>query len=213
MLLANDRLSMTKPTEILSAEHRIIEQVLDCLERIALSATESGRLDGASATQALEFFRQFADRCHHGKEEVHLFPAMEARGFLRQSGPTGVMLLEHDQGRAFIRGMAGALEEAAAGHRPAVSEFAAHAEGYVELLRAHIEKEDHCLFSMANQVLSDEDQQELLAAFHRVEHEDMEAGAHEHFIAVANELADRFGVTRATIPAAGRCGCAVGLAR
>ena len=204
---------MIKPTEILSAEHRVIEQVLDCLDRIAQTASESGRLDGASAKQALEFFRQFADRCHHGKEEVHLFPAMEAHGFSRQGGPTGVMLLEHDQGRAFIRGMASTLEDASAGNRTAVSEFADHAAGYVELLRAHIEKEDHCLFSMANQVFSEEDQQTLLEAFHRVEHEDMEAGAHEHFIGVANELADRFGIARAAIPAAGRCGCALGPAR
>ena len=104
-----------KPTEILSGEHRIIEQVLDCLEKIAQNCATEGRLDRTSAEQALDFFRNFADRCHHGKEETHLFPAMEAKGFPRQGGPTGVMLSEHEQGRAYIRGMAEVIDRAAAG--------------------------------------------------------------------------------------------------
>ena len=76
-----------------------------------------------------------ADRCHHGKEEAHLFPAMEARGFLRSGGPTGVMLDEHEQGRACVRGMADAIDAAAAGDAAAQRRFLDHAAGYVGLLR------------------------------------------------------------------------------
>ena len=180
-----------KPTEILSGEHRIIEQVLDCLEKIAQNCATEGRLDKTSAEQALDFFRNFADRCHHGKEETHLFPAMEAKGFPRQGGPTGVMLSEHEQGRAHIRAMAEAIEGAAAGNSEAVAQFVNHAQGYVGLLREHIEKEDHCLFTMANQALTEDDQQRLLAAFENVEHEHMGLGTHEKFLNLADELADR----------------------
>src|SRR5271166_1168175 len=158
-----------KPTEILSGEHRIIEQVLDCLEKIAQNCATEGRLDKTSADQALDFFRNFADRCHHGKEEAHLFPAMEAKGFPHQGGPTGVMLSEHEQGRAHIRGMAEAIDRDAAGEREAVPCFVAHARGYVGLLREHIEKEDYSLFTMANQALTEDDQQKLLEAFEHVE--------------------------------------------
>jgi len=186
-----------KPTEILSGEHRIIEQVLDCLEKMAQNCANEGRLDKTSAEQALDFFRNFADRCHHGKEETHLFPAMEAKGFPRQGGPTGVMLCEHEQGRAHIRGMADAIEGAAAGESEAVSQFITHARAYVGLLREHIEKEDQCLFTMADQTLTADDQQRLLDAFEHVEHEHMTLGTHEKFLNLADELADRFGVTRA----------------
>ena len=171
-----------KPTEILSEEHRIIEQVLDCLEKMAQNCEAEGRLDKTSAEQALDFFRNFADRCHHGKEETHLFPAMEAKGFPRQGGPTGVMLHEHEQGRAHIRGMADAIEGAAAGEGEAVAHFVAHAQGYVGLLRQHIEKEDHCLFTMANQTLTEDDQQRLSEAFEHVEHEHMGLGTHEKYL-------------------------------
>ena len=196
-----------KPTEILSGEHRIIEQVLDCLEKIAQNCATEGRLDKTSAEQALDFFRNFADRCHHGKEETHLFPAMEAKGFSRQGGPTGVMFSEHEQGRAHIRAMADAIEGAAAGTSEAVAQFVNNAQGYVGLLREHIEKEDHCLFTMANQALTEGDQQRLLAAFENVEQEHMGLGTHEKFLTLADELADRLGVTRAADIRSMSCGC------
>ena len=196
-----------KTTEILSGEHRIIEQVLGCLEKMALECAVQGQLDKTSAEQALDFFRNFADRCHHGKEETHLFPAMEAKGFPRQGGPTGVMLYEHEQGRAHIQAMAGALEGAAAGKSDAVSQFVTHAHGYIGLLREHIEKEDHCLFTMADQALTDDDQQRLLAAFEHVEHEHMGLGTHEKYLRMAEELADRFGVAPVSGNGCLACGC------
>ena len=127
------------------------------------------------AKDAVAFFRDFADRCHHGKEEAHLFPALEAKGFPRQGGPTGVMLHEHEQGRAHVRGMAEDIDAAAAGDAAALRQFIEHAEGYISLLREHIYKEDHVLFQLADRTLSEADQQALSAAFGQVEAEEMGA--------------------------------------
>jgi len=196
-----------KPTEILSNEHRVIEQVLDCLEKMADRARATGRLQKAPAQQAVDFFRNFADRCHHGKEETHLFPAMEAKGFSADCGPTAVMRLEHEQGRGHVRGMAEAIEAAASGDAGALERFVRHARGYLGLLREHIQKEDHCLFTMANQALSEQDQAALLATFHRVEHEEMAAGTHERYVEIANQLADHYGVARAPAAAGAVCAC------
>lgn len=196
-----------KPTEILSNEHRVIEQVLDCLERMAEGARATGRLEQTPAEQAVEFFRHFADRCHHGKEEAHLFPAMEAKGFSADCGPTAVMRLEHEQGRGHVRGMAEAIEAAAAGDAVALDCFVRHARSYLALLREHIQKEDHCLFSMANQAFTEQDQAALLATFHRVEQEEMGPGTHERYLEIANQLADRYGVARAPAAAGGACAC------
>ena len=199
-----------KPTDILSSEHRVIEQVLACLAKIAENAEAQGRLDKHAAEQAVDFFRAFADHCHHGKEEAHLFPAMEAAGFSRSQGPTGVMLREHEQGRAHVRAMAEAIGPASAGDAAAVRRFAEHARGYIALLGAHIQKEDHVLFAMANQALSPEEQQTLLAAFQKVESEEMGEGTHEKYLAIANDLADRFGVPQAELAHAGHHGCGCG---
>jgi hemerythrin-like domain-containing protein len=190
-----------KPTEILSSEHRVIEQVLDCLERIIAEASAAGRLDAASAKDAVSFFRTFADQCHHAKEEVHLFPAMEAKGFPRDGGPTGVMLTEHEAGRGCVRTMSEAIDAAAAGDDAALRRFAEAGAGFISLLRQHIEKEDHCLFSMANEVLTDEDQSALMAKFGKAE-ETMGHGTHEKFLTIAGALAEKYGVQ----PKATACG-------
>lgn len=183
-----------KPTDVLKSEHRVIEQVLNCLAKIAEQAVTAKTVDVASARQAIDFFKVFADQCHHGKEEKHLFPAMEARGFVRDSGPTGVMLYEHDLGRQRIRGMAEALDQHETGDNGALDKFVENARGYVALLRDHINKEDHCLFTMANQALTVADQQALLTAFEHVEHDEMHAGTHEKYLEIANNLAEKFNV-------------------
>ena len=190
-----------QPTEILMNEHRIIEQVLDCLEIMADRCEANADLDADSARKAIDFFRTFADCCHHAKEETYLFPMMEAKGFSRENGPTGVMRDEHDQGRQHVQSMADSVDKCESGDVPAIDAFVRHARSYCELLRAHIHKEDHCLFPMANQALNDEEQQSLLTMFEKVEHDDMSEGTHERYLQIADELASRFDVVRITIEA------------
>lgn len=191
-----------KATTVLMNEHRVIEQVLNCLEAIALQAEASGTLDAESATQALDFFRSFADRCHHSKEEDHLFPLLESRGLKRDGGPTGVMLYEHEVGRNLLAAMASAVE------RQSVSDFSAAARPYVQLLREHIWKEDNRLFQMAERILSAGDDQQLMQSFETTEHVDMGEGTHENYLRLADSLAERFGVERVTsLPLCGSCSC------
>jgi hemerythrin-like domain-containing protein len=185
-------------TDILENEHRVIEQVLNCLEVMANRALAEGKLDVISADAALEFFQVFADGCHHRKEENYLFPLMEAKGFPREGGPTGVMLHEHQEGPTQIQAMRKAVEEGNA------REFATHARAYVELLRNHIFKEDHRLFPMANQLFADKDQAGLMNCFEQVEHREVEEGAHQKYLDIADMLALRFQVPRASQKG---CGC------
>jgi hemerythrin-like domain-containing protein len=184
-----------KATDILMDEHRVIEQVLNCLEKLADRCEAGEELDGPSAREALAFFRNFADRCHHGKEEGHLFPLLEARGLPRERGPTGVMLHEHEEGRQLIAALGQAVE------RDAPGEFARHARAYVRLLREHIRKEDHCLFPMAAGILSDGEAEALRRSFENLESAEMGEGTHEYYLQRANDLADRLGVQRAQVTA------------
>jgi hemerythrin-like domain-containing protein len=191
-----------KATDILMDEHRVIEQVLSCLEKLAEGYEAEEKLDDTSALEALAFFRNFADRCHHGKEEGHLFPLLEARGLGHQGGPTGVMLHEHDEGRRLVAAMARALD------CDTPRDFVQHARAYVKLLREHIRKEDQCLFPMAAGILSGSDAESLAQRFEHVEHAEMGEGTHEHYLQLANDLADRLDVKRAEVtPACGHARC------
>jgi hemerythrin-like domain-containing protein len=61
---------------------------------------------------------------------------------------------------------------------------------YIGLLRQHIEKEDQVLFVMADRLLGPHEQELMLKAFDRAEHENGNAGKHERYLALAEELAN-----------------------
>src|SRR5512145_1493870 len=139
--------------ETLMSEHRIIERAIDALTAFADETRRRTSDDKQELGRFVEFIRQFADGCHHGKEEDILFKAMVEAGFPSQGGPIAVMLHEHDVGRAFVKRLADLAAQAApwsAQDREALAE-AAH--GYANLLRQHIHKEDDILYPMAEQHL------------------------------------------------------------
>lgn len=180
-----------RPTDILSSEHRVIEQVLDCLEALTHRSREAGRLDTEHAAQVLEVLRTFADHCHHGKEEERLFPMLVARGLSEKRGPIAVMLDDHRAGREHVRRMGEACE------RNELAAFVPAALGYVALLRDHIAKEDGVLFPMAESMLDEAARDVLLASFRTFEHEDLGVGTHERMLQLADRLAAHFGVAPA----------------
>ncbi len=185
-----------KPTEILSHEHRVIEQVLDCLEKIVIKCRDEGKVEAEQAKAAIEFFRGFADKCHHAKEENQLFPVLQTKGFGGGCGPVVVMLREHELGRLYVGGMDASLAAAARGDADAVTWFVQNAESYIRLLREHIQKEDHCLFPSAAQKLGAEDERSLMAAFDQVEKHEIGEKTHAKYLAIANQLADHFDVSK-----------------
>jgi hemerythrin-like domain-containing protein len=174
-----------KPTKILSDEHRVIERVLDALQRLTAVPVNPSL---EQWRKALEFFRHFADQCHHFKEEKVLFPALEEHGIPREGGPIGMMLTEHEEGRGHVRSMIDAVEQVAKGNGAASTTLLDHARAYVTLLREHIQKEDDILFRMADEVIPEDEQRRILKDFENHEAEEMGAGAHEKYLGIAREL-------------------------
>ncbi|MBM3179848.1 MAG: hemerythrin [Chloroflexi bacterium] len=173
-------------TDILMEEHRVIERVLASLETAAnrLSAGQIVPMD--FFFKAADFIKNFADGCHHKKEEGVLFVALEVNGMPRDMGPVGMIIGEHEEGRRLTRAMRESAERVQAGDTAALSQVIQNALDYAALLREHIQKEDHILFPMADHVIPVEQHQQLIADFNRIEHEDE---IHEKYLRVADELA------------------------
>ncbi|MEO2049519.1 MAG: hemerythrin domain-containing protein [Pirellulales bacterium] len=92
-----------KSIDRLVAEHDIIERGLTVLAK-AVTHIESGdSVPDDFPKWAPAFFSQFADKCHHAKEEDLFFPLLKERGIPEEGGPIGVMLHEHDVGRDCVR--------------------------------------------------------------------------------------------------------------
>jgi hemerythrin-like domain-containing protein len=176
-----------RATDILMQEHRAIEQVLDALARGAERLQAGGAARPGLFLEAADFVREFADGCHHRKEEDVLFEAMVASGFPRDGGPIGVMLAEHEEGRSLVRALGGAAHRLAAGDAAARSELVGSVGAYVDLLRQHIQKEDQVLYRMAHQVLGAAEQERVGDACDRI---DASArSAREKYLALSEALA------------------------
>ena len=106
------------------------------------------------------------------------------------SGPIAVMLYEHEQGRSRVRATGEALPLAAQGDASAIEKVVENLSAYIELLRAHIDKEDNILYPLADSIFTPEDQQALKVAFEKVEVEEIGESVHEKYHQLAHELAD-----------------------
>jgi len=175
-------------TDILMSEHRVIERVIASLESAAERLAAGQEVRPGFFLDAAAFIKGFADGCHHRKEEGVLFERMVAAGLPREVGPIAVMLAEHEQGRAFTRGMRAAAERLAAGDAAAARDVVANARGYAALLRQHIQKEDGILFPMATQVIPAAQHAGVVEAFEHVEHEETGEEVHEKYLALAEAL-------------------------
>ena len=173
----------TSPMEVLKNEHRVIERDLDAME------TQLSRpIDANFFGDAIDFLRNFADGCHHAKEEKELFPVLESAGIPREQGSIGCLLDEYELGRALIRKIANNLDAAAQGDAEAGSVLRNAASAYIRLLRQHIDKEDNVLFVMADRALGPEEQDLMRGAFERADRSNSCSSKHQHYVDMAEEL-------------------------
>jgi hemerythrin-like domain-containing protein len=177
-----------KPTEELKAEHEGIMVILDVLDRISEKIVAAADVPTEHLDQIIEFLQVFVDKCHHGKEEDILFPAMEEAGIPVADGPIGVMLSEHDRGRRFTGEMKTLLQSHRGGGAGSLVVFTTPALQYTDLLRSHMWKENNVLFPMADEKLSEEKQALISQEFDKLEREKIGVGRHEAFHAMIEDL-------------------------
>jgi len=165
-------MSHDHPTQVLRDEHQQILQVAGALE--SELRRDRTHVDFDRIAKCIRFIRLFADACHHGKEEDLLFTALEGEGLPRDSGPIAVMLHEHALGRQFASTMALSIDAARSGDADAWGRLAKAGDDYVELIRAHILKEDNVLFDMADQLVTGSRCAQLCAEYDATSSRDFE---------------------------------------
>jgi len=160
---------MPTPIEQLQAEHRIIELALRALTGLSERLERGERIEREAFDRLFDFLGSFADRRHHQKEEMCLFPALALHGVPRDRGPIGVMLQEHCTGRALIAHMKRAAKAYFNGEPNSTRQFTDSARNYVDLLREHISKEDNVLFRIAESLLDEPAMKTLAEEFDAAE--------------------------------------------
>jgi hemerythrin-like domain-containing protein len=178
---------MSKAIADLKNEHEAILSAIQILDRMIPAMEKAPSVDKKDMQDFIGFLKEFADKCHHGKEEGLLFPAMVKAGIPEQGGPIGAMLAEHAQGRQLVRDM-----ERSISNNVDLVKLAKAAKGYAILLRNHIQKENMILFPMAEKVLTEAQLDELYKRFEEHEEKVIGHGRHAELHAMLKSLQEKY---------------------
>jgi hemerythrin-like domain-containing protein len=141
-------------TEVLSEEHGLLLRALGLFGRYAERLASGGACDTRHARAFLRFFRDFGDMRHQEKEERLLFPWLEAEGLPGHAGPLAVLKSEHEHARDLRLVLSLAADGWVESPRDfdGRQRFRSLALRFVELMTAHIEKEEQVLFPLADRL-------------------------------------------------------------
>lgn len=86
---------MTSAFEIMSKEHKNIKMGLDFFRTLLYKMESDKSCDIDTLVACLDFFKFYADKYHHGKEEDILFPLASKKGLIQGGGPKCTLFFQH----------------------------------------------------------------------------------------------------------------------
>ena len=158
--------NVMKPIGPLMWEHRLIEQMVPLMKKEINQIEQTNKPDVNFIDTAVDFFRIYGDRTHHGKEEDILFRELEKKKLVPDLARIMEELTEEHVG---ARRTVGKLREArdayVKGESPATETIKACLIELSTLYPKHIEKEDKQFFYPILDYFSDKEQAYMLEEF------------------------------------------------
>jgi hemerythrin-like domain-containing protein/rubredoxin len=166
-------------------EHRLIERMVGLLDREVKRTREVNDLDPVFIDTAVDFFKTYADRTHHGKEEDILFRELR----VKQLKPLDKQVMdelvqEHIYARKTVQALLDAKNRYTKGDRHALVEVQTHLGELIQLYPAHIEKEDRRFFYPAMEYFTPPEQDAMLQEFYEFDRNMI----HEKYGAVVEKI-------------------------
>ena len=136
--------------DLMVFEHANIKRMLKLVRMFCYKLYNREDVDFNDIDKMMDFIKNYADKHHHGKEELKLFNRMvEHLGVAAQKLVNNGMLVEHDMGRFYMQELKIALDDYKNGNDEAVLDVIANAISYTHLLDRHIQKENDLVYPFA----------------------------------------------------------------
>ncbi len=165
--------------EQLKKEHRSIREVLKILGNMTQKLEAGDMVDTHDLEAVREVLQIFIGACHHTKEETVLLPALAEVGMPASNSLIDSILTDHELARAWVEAFAEGVVDYKEGETVAVPKIIENAHYYLSLLEEHLKKEDFGLFPLADTLLDDQEQIEMLKEFVLIEREKIGEGKHD----------------------------------
>ncbi|MCJ7508293.1 MAG: hemerythrin domain-containing protein [candidate division Zixibacteria bacterium] len=151
------------PVGPLMIEHRLIERMVKLVERKLERIIQEKQMNTNFIEIVVDFFRTYADRCHHGKEEGILFRELVNENLSSEHKKIMDELInEQILARKTVGRLVGAKERYTQGMTDARPEVVECLKLLVEFYPAHIEKEDKHFFIPCMTYFTQKEQDQML---------------------------------------------------
>ncbi len=145
----------------LTKEHGDILQGLDYLTMAMMALEKNRRPSKKFFTAAVAFFREYADKFHHYKEEYLLFSFLAKNKGGEIDLEMGSLRYQHELNRECLNKIEKSLNGYEIENEIAVTSLLMNLAAFISILKRHIYREDELFFPMAEAELSD-DEREIL---------------------------------------------------
>lgn len=146
---------MSSSIKMLYDEHEVIVKAIDAAMQARTLIGKDNLTYASTVRQLITFFRNYADRYHHYKEEEILFPEMSKRNELLSNGVIQEMLENHEDFREMIQGIEKALDE------NNYAEAQLQLEKYSNALLDHIAVENDEVFQAAESLFTEDELEKI----------------------------------------------------
>jgi hemerythrin-like domain-containing protein len=155
-----------KPIGPLMIEHRLIERMVTMLGGALETMKKKMEVNTDLINAGVDFFRMYADRTHHGKEEEIFFRDLSMKELSAEDRKMMERLIqEHIWARQAVMKLAAANTRFARGDRDALKDMTCELEKLVIFYPMHIEKEDKEFFLPVMKYFSVQEQNAMLEEF------------------------------------------------
>ncbi len=157
-----------EPIGLLMKEHRLIERMVCQLEKHLHQIETKQETQVEFINTAADFFRTYADRTHHGKEEDILFNSLSGKDLSPEhKAMVEELVQEHVFSRKTVSSLLDAGRRYGEGNSGALAEVKERISDLLRLYPAHIQKEDNRFFFPSMEYFSQEEKDRMLEEFYR----------------------------------------------
>ncbi len=175
-------------------EHDNILKLINVIKNACCEILDGGEVNIEDFEKMIQFARNYADRHHHGKEEIILFSKMTQHlGNLAEKLINHGMLVEHDLGRLHISELETSLKQYKDDPKTIYKlGIIGGAIGYANLLTRHIDKENNAVFTFAEKNLSSEILESIDVLVKDFEKNAHEQRVQEKYLGILEELTSKY---------------------
>jgi hemerythrin HHE cation binding domain protein len=179
--------------DLMVFEHANIKRMLKLVRMFCYKLYNRENVDFNDIDKMMDFIKNYADKHHHGKEELKLFNRMvEHLGVAAQKLVNNGMLVEHDMGRFYMQELKIALDDYKNGNDEAVLDVIANAISYTHLLDRHIQKENDLVYPFAKNNFKKEIMEQINEDCEVFEQEAEKLGTQEKYLQLLDELEEKY---------------------